>query len=582
LSFHLNLIAEYKTVFPDLQDDLENLAGGIPKKLIIQAATTFLGMNPFNPETADWQMAVKNWFRHANKDFADDVFRRFYSAYGSKGLTPSIYSPISNLKLLQLGLEKTDQDDIPEKSEEQIEIDLFKIYLLLNGFLAERYLPSREFIKEKYPDHPAPFLLLYMGFAVSDLVNYIQKREMYCQSVKALFLFRFLADNQKIKFLADRFCKYYEIKDPKEYFGMLLPLLRDISAKKQEGFFEFNLTKDEQYEKSLSFIDKLAIQKYNAADDLDYKSIRSQPFVQLEENKYRITHPLFFTDKIFKGVFFDLSRLNNEAPANERIKEFRSFYGTEFSERFVFYEIMKYSFKKRYIQFTGKDFEEMKLDGRSDYYIRNSNSIFLFECKEVLINASIKENGISKDLEAEFQKKFIADGKNPKAIRQLVNNITFIINEKNDFDRNYKVKNIKIYPILILHDVMFESAGFNYLLNFWFTQEIESLRQLNKEMPTIKPLIVLGIDTLILISDLLRDNKITLKEVLEEYYKSTKFNPKRVFRDEEDFKNKLTDTYLPSSISIDNWLKKAFPKTYPNSVLLKALLAQTDQEKRKL
>jgi hypothetical protein len=568
LAFHLTLIVEYNRVFPELHENVEDLSIGIPKLLFLQAATTFLQKDLNKSENYNWKLALRSWFRQSNTTFFNEVSRRIYNAYGFESSHLQFYSPISDLKLLQKGLSLPYPDSELTLTEEQIEINLFKIYIKYSQNVSDKHIPDSDYIKLHYPNQQLPCQMIAMGFATCELINYSYKREIYCQTVKAFFLFAFLKNYHRFSLVVSKFCEYYGIQNIQEYYGGLKPLLVSIAERKDDGFFAFNIPKDKYYERNKHFISSLAIQQYSPEDDIDFKEIRSQPFVQIEEDKYRITHPIFFSDKLFKGIFFVLSRLNSELPLENKIANFRSEFSFEFSEMYLFYQIIQYSFINNKVKFSGNELKELKIDGAPDYYIRSKMNVFLFENKDVLINAKIKEESKFEDLEKEFKKKFLNDGKKPKGIKQILNDIIALSEGKYTFDSELNIRAIQVYPIIVVQDIMFDCPGFNHLLNSWFVTELDLLRSSGMKIPVIKPLVILNIDTLILMSDLLKNDRICLEDILNRYYKMLRIHNNKIFKTTDAQRNYITSTFLPAGLQIENWLKEIFPNSYGSKALL--------------
>src|SRR4051812_3240678 len=106
---------------------------------------------------------------------------------------------------------------------------------------------------------------------------------------------------------------------------------------------------------------------------------------------------------------------------------------------------MRYCLKKKYIQLTGADIENLKIKGAPDYYIRNGNKIFLIENKDILIKAEVKENPLFEDLDMELKKKFLEENGRGIGIKQIVSNIKRVLTQKNSFDTKYNTSKIVIY-----------------------------------------------------------------------------------------------------------------------------------------
>jgi hypothetical protein len=70
VAFSLNLIAEYRVIFPEGNETVEQLIPGIPKDIFLKAATTFLGKEAIDEE---WRITLRNWFRLANQVYFEFV-----------------------------------------------------------------------------------------------------------------------------------------------------------------------------------------------------------------------------------------------------------------------------------------------------------------------------------------------------------------------------------------------------------------------------------------------------------------------------------------------------------------------------
>ena len=78
---------------------------------------------------------------------------------------------------------------------------------------------------------------------------------------------------------------------------------------------------------------------------------------------------------------------------------------------------------------------------------------------------------------------------------QLISSIRRIL--KNEFaaDTDYHYKKVFIYPVLLTHDLQYDTPGFNELIDFWFQDALLELEGLF--MRQVKPLSIVNIDSLI-------------------------------------------------------------------------------------
>lgn len=226
---------------------------------------------------------------------------------------------------------------------------------------------------------------------------------------------------------------------------------------------------------------------------------------------------------------------------------------------------MKHIYGKRnYIQYSGEELSRKNVIGPPDYYIRNGNALFLFENKDVFINADVKQSYNFRLLEEELKRKFYfeekQEKKNAKAILQLRNNIEKILSYQNEFDKEYSAENLRIYPILVLHDSSFNAPGLNYVITHWYNIELGKLKDKGLNISQVRPITIINIDCLILYADFLNTKKATLDHLIDKYILFCQFNEKKQYRDLEEFKAVYGETLLSFSYFIDHYNDVGFKK----------------------
>ena len=237
---------------------------------------------------------------------------------------------------------------------------------------------------------------------------------------------------------------------------------------------------DDSYEWKCTFIERLTAQ--NEIKDIDFRILRSHPFFKIEAGEYCVVYGYFLLELIYKGVYFKLNELNNQLSQEDKIKGFRAFYCDHFSERTLLYNVLFDVYAKKYIQKSGEEIKNTyKIDAEPDYYIRNGNKIYLFESKDILIPSDAKISNDYIKITAELKKRLYYEEKgdgsiSKKAILQLLHNIKKLLKKNAEWDSCYKENRVKIYPIIILHDNIYNCPGINDLVNQWFIGELEKIK----------------------------------------------------------------------------------------------------------
>jgi hypothetical protein len=562
MSVSINLVAEYSKIYPEKNCKVYDFASGIPKNHIINIASHFLMYQTHDRKDVTWNNVKNYWFSNTNSTEYIDLISRLQKTYSNNfgGLT--ILTTYSSLKLLQLGLDI--KYDSKSKSESEVELDIFKIYLLFNEEITNLQNNNLAEIKRKYSIIEKPLKLFLLSFSTSEFENYIYAREFFCQSVKSMFLFKFLENDVNLKRHYEIFRNSFKITNLFDYYNRIIPLVQYIVNKKNIGYVEVTLDPlSENFDDDKLFFDKISVQEFDPAEDIDFKIIRSRPVIQLSENVYRLTHPIFITDKIYKGIFFELAFINSQFTDDEKIKEIRTYITNEFSEKILFYKIIEYSIREKYLRFSGSNLYQLGFDAAPDYYIRDGNNIMIFENKDILFSGKIKNSFSFQQIEEELRKKLLRknDGK-AVGINQLVNSIKHILEKSFLFDTDYECENLSIYPVIILHDIVYDAPGLNSLLNYWFQLELSNFKSKYSNV-NIKPLVILSIDTLIRTAELIKSEKLSLFEMLDKYYSNVYFNIEG-----GDVDNNNLKSYLPSSKIIENLINDEYKSFINNNHVL--------------
>ena len=510
-------IIDFEKVFEDENsEDYLKKIGDIPKRLLVEVASYFVSANPDNELVKDYKYFLSKLFGKENNKLANEINDKIVQYKNEKSKTVGILNPRASLKLFETVLTQN-QEDI-EISNKDLEILIFKIYLALNTQLNKNDNLIIESTK-KFNHYPN-FICLAIGnsLPISDISNYNLKSVFVGQILKAIFLFEFLSTQDSPQTLLKIFYARFKVTDYKGFLQKIFPIAFFVISAKHEGSMTLEVKKDENYESNIDFLDNLIVSKIDYVDnDIDYLTLRANPLYKISETSYRVISPLFAIEKIFNGLYFLLKEINDAFDKTLQIN-LRQLITFEFSEKYLLYKIIERTYEKKYFKLSG---EQMKTPGAPDYYIRNGNKVFLFESKDILIRADIKESYDFEQYEKALKEKlyFEINGKkeSPKAVRQLTNFAKSLLNGNFNEDKNYKPNSIRIYPIILLHNRQLDILGLNNLINIWFELEKDEIEKTGLSAKNLRRPTILHIDTLLVMHEQLANGKYQLDELLDEY-----------------------------------------------------------------
>lgn len=571
----LGQLLEFEVVFPGEKPlSLEQYLSGGNRSVILNLAAFFLGFKNKKSKYTDNREFLGMFFRKENSDFANQVYDRI-KEYEKKGFPIGIVNPYSSLKLFESYFSRHEEPET--QTETEFEVNLFKAYLVLNSEFTKKQSIAFPTSQESDEDLKMPMMMFCMQYPVSDKTNYDINQIWGTQMIKSIYLFQFLESHEKTQNLLKAFLTYFNYTTWQEYLKSLLPLTLPAIQNEKEAHTDIVIEAGENFEKSCTFIEKLIIQEKDELDPNDFRTIRMKPFYKIKDGVYRIIFNLFVVEKIFKGVYFILRDVNNTLPISSRIKEFKSFYGDEFSEKILCYNVIESIYSDKCIRFSGKELADLKIDAAPDYYVRKGKNILIIESKDFLIAADKKMSFDFNVYEEEFSRVLdyeeMPDGKiKPKAVMQLINSIRRSLKMEFSADTNYHYKDVFIYPILLTHDHQYDTPGFNELVDFWFQDELLELQEEGLFIHHVKPLSVVNIDSLIYNQAGLA-NDISLHEILNLYLENKKvtIQKRTTIKSQEEYTKYLEELkqikmskLIPFSWFIDNYFQKHSLRKLPS------------------
>lgn len=546
---------QFDNIFPDEnQEEVIFYLKAVSKDTLLKT----IGFCSTNPTTN-----FDNFF--SNPVLQNDIYNRVveYSKHNNIENKPEVISKYASLKLAEHILSNREILNNDFTSIDTDEINLFKAFLVINSQLNghQKLDNLNEDNFEKLVDINLIFKFPESDLALFDNDDLEFLKLVYCTIHKVEELFDFLNSNPEFEELKNQFLKSFNTENKEDFIYQMKYLFGQLLNSKTSKDYTFKILD----KTSSEFLKSMTSESIEL--DEDFTHLKNSPIYFLDDDTFSIINYFFAVDKFYPSTKFKLKEIYDTLSLlKNKYGDFFGFFNKYFSENFLMKNVLDEIFEKKY--YVKKIEREKELDGEPDFYVRNNNTIFLFENKDVLISKTIKSSANIKDINEILHSKFFHDGKKSVGIGQLVNSIEEIVEKKFRFDDYVNSKNsLDIYPILIIQDRIFQSPGINYRLNKWYRQLVEE-RLSDKYNPSIiKGLTVIDIDTLIVWTPYLKQKDKNFKEIINDHLRRMQTYKKvdtpdlyvgnyRVNKNLTDQISAISTRHIPFKISTDALIQK--------------------------
>lgn len=528
---------EFKNVFPDKEKN--NILFYLSK---VSKDSLLRNIGFFNTHT---KINFNNFF--SNQIVQNEITERVYKYLNDFNIkeNPKIISKLATLKMAETILSNKTElfKNNQHTSVDSDEFNLFVAFLLINEEINEKQVldNSAKNNKEKLVD-----LCIMFTFPLSDLAIFENDdleflNLIYTTTIKVEQLFDFLNSKPEYENLKNKLITSYNVDNQNDFFSEMKYLFAKLLELKTSNNYLFEVEdKSSKYFLSSLISDEILV-------DEDFTNIKINPIYKLEENIYSIINYFFVVDKFFRSSKFKLKEIyGKEQELKKTYGDFFNFFNKEFSENFLMKNVLNDIYEKKH--FVKKSETSKELKGEPDYYLRCNNNIYVFENKDVSISKSIKSSSDIKKIEEVLKLKFLGDANHSVGIGQLINTIEEILSKKFRFDNYVNSKNnLKIYPILLVHDRIFQSIGINYRLNLWYLNNVKDRLKEKYNSSTIKGLTIIDIDTLILWAPYLKEKEKNFRNIIDSHL--LKINKQSNIKvNDPDYRLKLVNKHLAEQL----------------------------------
>lgn len=381
--------------------------------------------------------------------------------------------------------------------------------------------------------------LLITGLGFNKEIQQYQPQDQFRIVLNlSVSFFEFISSNEKYASLYNSFLDKYKIRNWTEYVYTLLFL--SMQARSGAGFLDLTKDIDPDHLLSKSVLDAISIDlntvipyasedEYDNGGNSDYKVFRDKPIIKISDNEYFIFHTGFVLDRLYFSLYFDFKNLTS---GNSQVSKL---FTTEFIEKTIFDKLIQQSVsEKRYNSYSEEQCAAQYKPaqgelGCPDFLLQSTTTtnVILFECKDIKINAWVKEQRNYSLLEQELQNKLMLKTwtldsksrthkqKRPRKIGvgQLAGHCANI--RRGSFKWGTSISpQATVYPVLFVADNRLVIDGLPNLLADWYQQSLisENVVSDNKN----RPLVIMS--PLCLLKHCDRFRRDGFEKYFEEYY----------------------------------------------------------------
>lgn len=347
----ISLLVNFSSIFDEKPKDLKTYLTGISRSKLLNASAFFLGFSNTQSRFEDYVELLNMFFCQENNLIANLIYSKLRLQKELSNANLVIINPLTSLQLFEFCFDNL--DDTETQSSAESEVNIFKAILFLNErniTLQNTGFTSTENVED---DIKLASMALSQTFPYSEFINYDKFELLTTQMIKSFFLFEFLESHTQTQLILSKFLDGFECENWKTFLKNILPLTFAIIKSKKEAHIDIIIGKGEKFKSGCQFLEKIMIVDTEELIDYDFRKVRSKPFYKVEEGVYRIIFAPFVLELIHKGVYFKLSEINKSINNENKIKDFRSFYCNEFSEKYLLYKLLNSIYQNKYIEFSG-------------------------------------------------------------------------------------------------------------------------------------------------------------------------------------------------------------------------------------
>lgn len=567
------LLVEFDDLFSGLTPSVTACLTDVSRLDGLQGVSHLLGYLSQTPAHArDYVTDMQQIFGPSSDPFAERIYLLTQALASRVGTKLNFFHPKTALQLFGycFGMAAGPV----KQTDAEFERSMFTACLVLNAAYIKEQYQAMTTARQLLPHQPLAATALAGTFSDFELINHRLPHIAILQIIKSVRLFEFLEAESRFAPLLGAFLQRFNCKNWQSFFNQLSGIIKPVTETATPGRISVEVPPGPDHDEACAFLRHFTLPEGQPLDMADFTSLRSTPLCEESPGTFVLEYPVLVLETLHKGLYFQFNLANRALPKSQREPDWRSVYCDLFSEQYLLYLLLDAIFQGRGLALSGRAiFDGWQLKGQSepDYYFRDGNRAVLFESKDVLVHKDAKAGHDFATYLDEVRKKFYEDeDQHPKATRQLAGNVERLLRQQLPFDRDFDPAELIIYPVLVVHDRLYNQPGLNVVVNDWFQEELAKLTQKGLPVHNVRPLIIIDVDTLLAYHEDFRDGRLVFEDTLEEYVAYLNAPAWEGMSAAEDEQRQMQSVH-PFALFLENYAEKRDMLGIPKEMLYQIL-----------
>jgi hypothetical protein len=511
LTMHLASIPTYSDLFDDSQPKIQDLLRDIPTRLVIAVACAINAeLHLGEGKEATDKRIVEFLLQRQPLRHKVDLYHRF-AALKRVDKASGLFATNYVVRLMDYCFRNYIDFEIEDTSPLQ-ELNIFKAYLIL----ANESNKADDTFYERNRKYEGEFFHQFTWPLMAEQFQTNEKTNPISEMVRGLVFLNYFQRHPTYQKYLKKFLEVNQRSSPWHYIIDYLNVIQVSWRAPDNGILSGSRYKLALIENHQPLFEKLCLgpQEYCKIDHsitTHFSSIKAKPLFKYE-GEYFVLDWNALAGKLYEGLIFDFFNLSgiSQDPKIKDIGGMKRLIGPEITERFLFQRLLGALFDNKY---SVLKFDNGQIEGFPDGYYRRGNNLVLFEIKDAFFPAKAIASKDYLTIQTAIDEKY---NQSDKGTGQFIKQLSLLINGKLEVPQDFKIRNLRIYTIIICTDHMFCMPGINDYLQLEFYKKINQT-QLRESFKQIRPLTAIDIRFFIDNISTLKDKDMDLFGLLDNY-----------------------------------------------------------------